>query len=157
MTMIFNGTELEEVKFNGVDCEKVYFNGVLVFENASGTQIMLTVEPMWEGAEGYGYSKYDGYGAATPNILATPLGNYSFDALTWEWGGGGSNSYVWIYLDPIGDAPYDFWWDHSLKLHIAGQTIDFSEGQNGGVYLPPGIFDHLPKSGTHPIILEVIN
>lgn len=154
--MRFNGTELEEVSFNGVDCEKVYFNGVLVFEKASGTEIMLTVVPMHEGAESYGYSKYDNVGAATPNILATPLGDYTVDALTWA-SDGGHYPTAYIELNPIGSAPLVFWWNYSIKVHIAGHTIDFSTDNDGDIELPPGLFAHLPLSGTHSIILEVIN
>lgn len=47
MTMIFNGTELEEVRFNDVDCEKVYFNGTLVFEKVAPYEsfIVIALDP----------------------------------------------------------------------------------------------------------------
>lgn len=157
MTMIVGATAVDKVFFNGVELEKVYMNGVLVFEKATNAlMIMLTVEPLWDGAEEYGYAKYDNAGAATPNILATPLGDYTVDALTWAWNGGHYPT-AYIELNPIGSAPLVFWWNYSIKVHIAGHTIDFSTDNDGGIELPPGLFDHLPLSGTHSIILEVIN
>lgn len=155
MTIRFNGTELEEVRFNGVDCEKVYFNGVLVFEKAAGERI-LTVGTIQSGAWGdYGYRADAGKGAITPNVLATPKGEYFIEYLYWS-GAGGDTPMGMIGLEPATGGTPRFWDHYSAKVHIGGNTIDFNAPNNGFTYLSYALFANLPKSGTHPILIEAI-
>lgn len=45
MTLIFNDTEIYDVKFNDVYLDQIYFNGTLIFDNAEGAYLEHIVIP----------------------------------------------------------------------------------------------------------------
>ena len=89
MTMIFNGTELEEVRFNGVDCQKVYFNGVLVFEKAAPyrSYIVIALDPRESSVRGCDLGHPFGDTNGNYNWAFTPGPPHLSRGVTWSASG----------------------------------------------------------------------
>lgn len=85
MTMIFNSTELEEVRFNGVDCEEVYFNGELVFEKVApyGSYIVIALDPRDSSVRGCDVSYPFGDTNGSHNWAFTPGAPHLLRGVTW--------------------------------------------------------------------------
>lgn len=167
MTMIFNGTELEEVRFNGVDCEKVYFNGTLVFEKVVGNQYLLTVGKYvaW-GTVQFGYDSLSDEaieviteGALIPGFIEE-LGQPVSSLHWWEDSGAAGVQingmsedfdYGGLWLLTIGE------WEGTLMGFDDGTMYwDSYNYPSGGRPFTVADFDLLPKSGTHIVTLSKI-
>lgn len=142
MTMIFNGTELEEVRFNGVDCEKVYMNGVLVFEKAAGATITVITR---EDAE-----DIQEWGSSFGNTQIPPLGIIIL--LTWGWNVEPSNGWVRLHCTNTSHTG-------RVRVTIGGIVRVLNKntaGGNWGLTQTPAQYNELPKSGTHTLKIEAI-
>ena len=146
MTIIVGGTDVEKVFFNGVDCGKVYFNGELVFEKVLTPMItVVQLDHNW-----YGYSSDREAGALVPNTLEGFNGY--IESVIWIMDPNNGPSYA-IIVSLVGNNFPD-----RLRLTIGTQSFDLQYPYSGNymVYFGKPQWDALPKSGTHPIIVEVL-